>query len=159
MSHQIEPKIIQNIFLEPISSHNINMARNINNILFPLRYSPSFYEHILGSTLSKGFFFKYKNVIIGICSFNIKNNTECYIMTFGILEMYRNMGLGSQCIKILEEYVVRQYRVTYLRLHVHTGNIKGINFYKKNSYKIIKIEEVYYKNIEPTSAYILYKYM
>ncbi|KKO75775.1 n-alpha-acetyltransferase 50 isoform x2 [Vairimorpha ceranae] len=151
------------IKLEKITVQNIDLVKKMNESLFPIEYSHTFYKYILDTTCTKGFFFIFRDCKIGVCTFSIrgtlhnKSINECYIMTFGILDKYRNLGFGSKCIALLENYAVENYNVKSFKLHVHTSNFKGINFYKKNFYKITELEMNYYKNIEPCSAYLFVK--
>lgn len=147
-----------NIYLDPIEYYNIHIAKKFNHELFPIEYGTSFYVDLLTDKSSGGFFFKYYSYTLGLCTYRIEEE-ECYIMTFGILPVYRDVGVGSICINMIEKYVVNTYRIEYIKLHVHVNNTKGIKFYKRNKYKVYDIEEEYYKTLEERSAFVLIKYI
>jgi ribosomal protein S18 acetylase RimI-like enzyme len=147
-----------NIFLDPISYYNIHTVKKFNQELFPVEYGTSFYFSLLNDESTEGFFFKYYSYTLGLCTYRIKEK-ECYIMTFGILPVYRNAGVGSICINLIEKYAVYTYKIEYIKLHVHVNNTRGIKFYKRNKYKVSDMEEDYYKTLDDKSAYVLIKYM
>lgn len=151
-------EFISNIFLDPISQYNIHKVKKINQELFPVEYGTTFYLDLLNNESTGGFFFKYYSYTLGLCTYKIKEK-EFYIMTFGILSLYRNVGVGSICINMVEKYAIFTHQIGYIKLHVHVNNTKGIKFYKRNKYKVSDFEEEYYKTLEIKSAYVLIKYI
>ncbi|EQB60972.1 gnat family protein [Vairimorpha apis BRL 01] len=145
-----------NLTLVEIDHMNIEIMKNINDILFPVRYNKSFYTQIISKTYIRGFLFKLSYQIIGVCSFKILKN-ECYLMTFGILHEYRNNGIGSRSLYLIEKFICQNYNVTYIRLHVHITNKIAIRFYNKNLYQNHGVETNYYYSIEPSHAYVFIK--
>lgn len=145
-----------NLTLVEVNYMNIEIMKNINDILFPVRYKKSFYAQIISRPYIRGFLFKLSYQFIGVCSFKILKN-ECYLMTFGVLQEFRNNGIGSKSLQRIEKFVLLNYNVTHIRLHVHITNKIAIRFYIKNFYQNYGVETNYYCSIDPSHAYVFIK--
>ena len=66
----------------------------------------------------------------------IANNNELYISKFAIIPNYENRGIGTKCLKFIEDYA-KQNRYELIKLDVYDKSVGAIKFYQKNGYKII----------------------
>lgn len=88
---------------------------------------------------------------------NSEGKTYMYIMTICVLPVYRSKGIGGALLKKLEAAAVADKDISYLELHVQTGNDDALKFYEKHEYKNIELVEDYYQKVKPTSAHRLTK--
>lgn len=79
------------------------------------------------------------------------------MMTLGVLEPYRRLGLGSQLLQHILEQAKLAKDISKVYLHVQTTNNQGVKFYKKHDFQIVSTENDYYKHIEPRDAFLLSK--
>ncbi|KAI9296357.1 hypothetical protein K502DRAFT_289651 [Neoconidiobolus thromboides FSU 785] len=149
--------------LEAINEVNLSKLKLLNSILFPISYSPIFYKMVLLiGDYSRLCFYK-DNCVGAICCRvdtseldDTLEEGECsiYLMTLGVLSPYRRLGLGGALLEyILEKTKDSQFKRIYL--HVQINNDEAIQFYLKYGFKILERVGNYYRNIEPTDAYIL----
>jgi len=75
---------------------------------------------------------------IGFISFSLIKGNSYFIHKFYILQDKSNKGIGSEVLNQLIEMI----QPHELFLHVNRKNFKSINFYFKNGFKILKIEDV-----------------
>ncbi|KXS10301.1 acyl-CoA N-acyltransferase [Gonapodya prolifera JEL478] len=82
-----------------------------------------------------------------------------YIMTIGVLDEYRRMGIASQLLSSVINPLCTLFPLaSRVRLHVHTPNIAAVRLYERNGFRIVKEEKGYYahnKGVEPPDAYLL----
>lgn len=77
------------------------------------------------------------------------------MMTLGVLEPYRRLGLGSQLLQHIIEQAKLAKDISQVYLHVQTNNQQAVDFYKKHDFQIVSTQKDYYKHIEPRDAYLL----
>ncbi|TBU12512.1 putative N-acetyltransferase [Hamiltosporidium tvaerminnensis] len=146
------------IIFEHTSIKNILEMIKIDKLIYPLKYRKTFYGQLCNSQVKHGYLFLLDQKYIGCCSYEIdKECSNAYIMTFGIVNTFRRKGIGKICLEKLEKKLLNEFGIPIFRLHVQTSNSEALSFYKKNGYEVIKIEESYYRNILPKSAYFLEK--
>ncbi|ORZ14653.1 acyl-CoA N-acyltransferase [Absidia repens] len=153
--------IYQRIALGDLTVNNLGQLRKLNEVLFPIEYQSSFYE----DALHAGEFVKlvyYNDVCVGsVCcrkdaTENGKNSV--YIMTLGVLEPYRRLGLGDQLLEhILMEAGKEENAVNSVYLHVQINNDAAVAFYKKHGFEVVRTDKDYYKDVEPKDAFVLEK--
>ena len=79
---------------------------------------------------------------------------ETEVLNFVIDEAYQRKGYGQILLnKIIEESIKQSSEKIILEVKV--SNQKGINFYKKNNFKIVNIRKNYYK--DGSDAYLMIK--
>lgn len=144
------------VFFTRTTIDSIDALKRMNRVLFPITYGDAFYAKILGEANSHSFFMHDADACIGVCSLSVDNG-HAYLMTFGLLPAYRGHGLGSQCLRVVEGFVLNELGRMSICLHVQTNNLKAYAFYTKNGYTLSGVEESYYSNIWPSSAFILSK--
>lgn len=83
---------------------------------------------------------------------------KLYIISLGVLAPYRRMGVGSKLLdKCLRFVSTVLPEVTEAALHVHTGNVEAINFYRKFGFVEEEVIRGYYKRLVPPDASLLRK--
>lgn len=168
--------------LGDVTPNNLGQVKVLHKVLFPVNYDEKFYTELLEagefaklgtirllllSPKKLNFFFfciaYYNDVCVGTvcCRKEVDDiNPEffkVYMMTIGVLEPYRHLGLGSQLFEHILEQAKVAKNISKVYLHAQTNNNRAIEFYKKYDFDIVSTEEDYYKNIEPRDAYLLSK--
>lgn len=82
---------------------------------------------------------------------------KLYVLTLGVLEPYRRLGLGSRMVDYILKKAAEQPDVKEVYLHVQTGNDAAFAFYRKHGFEQAGSVPDYYKNITPTEAIIFRK--
>lgn len=77
------------------------------------------------------------NETIGFISVSAENNTDYFLHKFYIHQQKSNLGIGSEALNLL----VNLTNPKSLILTVNRKNIKSINFYFKNGFKIDRVED------------------
>ncbi|KAI8967377.1 acyl-CoA N-acyltransferase [Mycotypha africana] len=150
------------IDLGDITRNNLGQVRVLHKTLFPVEYKDNFYNELLEA----GEFAKLaycNDVCVGtVCcrkefvDEQVKDKFKIYMMTLGVLDPYRHLGIGTKMVQhILEQ--AKSSNITQVYLHVQINNTEAVDFYKKNGFDIISTEQDYYKNITPRDAYLLAK--
>lgn len=134
----------------------VAILKAIHTRLFPITYSESFYHKIFEDHSHQSFFIHNNQEYVGACSFYTRDDSA-YIMTFGILSLYRRHGFGSQALQLLESILKCHLRVSRVYLHVQTNNLAAISFYTKNSYTYKHSVPNYYHCLRPSSAFLFEK--
>ncbi|KAI8050129.1 acyl-CoA N-acyltransferase [Gilbertella persicaria] len=148
------------IDLGDVTKNNLGQVRVLHKTLFPVQYGENFYNELLEA----GEFAKlayYNDVCVGTvcCRREVDESNsdkfKIYMMTLGVLEPYRHLGIGSALVKHVIEQAKLAGDISQIYLHVQTSNTAAADFYKKNEFQVISTEKDYYKNIEPRDAYLL----
>ncbi|KAI8366889.1 n-alpha-acetyltransferase 50, NatE catalytic subunit [Blakeslea trispora] len=82
---------------------------------------------------------------------------KIYMMTLGVLQQYRRLGLGSVLLSYMMDYARQNPMITCLYLHVQTVNQAAIGFYLQHGFRIQQVVQDYYKLAENRDAFLLYK--
>ena len=80
---------------------------------------------------------------------------ECYIMTLGVLAVYRRLKIGSFMLETILKHYEKRREVIRIVLHVHSINEIALSMYRKFGFKIVAECPEYYKKLQPSSAYLL----
>ncbi|KAI9020230.1 acyl-CoA N-acyltransferase [Phycomyces nitens] len=150
----------QRTSLGDVTPNNLGQLRKLNTILFPVNYGEKFYNDVIESgELAKLAY--YNDVCVGaVCcrKDNVDGKTTIYMMTLGVLEPYRRLGLGNQLLEhILECAKEMKPAPESVHLHVQTTNDSAVAFYKKYGFEVTDTVKDYYKKIEQRDAYVLTK--
>ncbi|KAI7859328.1 acyl-CoA N-acyltransferase [Circinella umbellata] len=144
----------ERIALGDVTCNNVGQLRKLNQVIFPVNYGDKFYKDVIeAGELAKLVY--YNDVCVGaVCCRKETHGdeTQLYMMTLGVLEAYRKLGLGGRLLKHILEHASE---FSSINLHVQITNESALNFYKKNGFEVIGTEKDYYKHIEPRDAYIL----
>ncbi|KAI9005924.1 acyl-CoA N-acyltransferase, partial [Gaertneriomyces semiglobifer] len=161
-----------------INQDNICYLRQINAVVFPVKYADSFYRDVLlkhPQELSS----YYDNMPVGaICcrkeeivdlpvnylqnlpSKVCATSLRIYIMTVGVLASYRRYHIGSVLLEHIESHARADERVQHICLHVQTTNTDAIQFYRRHGFTSWALCRDYYKQnqgVEPPHALFLVK--
>lgn len=77
-----------------------------------------------------GYINVYKNAVWG----SFGGLGYCEIVDFGVLEKYRNLGIGSKLMDIAEEIAVQYADTVYLGVGLHSGYGSAQRMYYKRGY-------------------------
>lgn len=88
------------------------------------------------------------NIVVGIIDFipNMYNNQQssAYINLIMVKKEYRNNNIGKKVIRIIEEWLKEEHKITSVFISVQENNIKGIKFWLSLDYEIISEPELQY---------------
>ena len=83
---------------------------------------------------------------------------QLYIMTLGVLERYRRLGVGRKLLDYVLDKVLDKHRdVKEVRLHVQVNNDAALAFYAAHGFEKGPRVADYYKDVEPKDAFLLTK--
>ncbi|KAG2211688.1 acyl-CoA N-acyltransferase [Mucor mucedo] len=146
--------------LGDVTPNNLGQVRVLHKVLFPVNYGDNFYNELLEADEFAKLAY-YNDVCVGtVCCRKEADESnpekfKIYMMTLGVLEPYRRLGLGSRLLQHILEHAKLAKDISQVYLHVQTNNDQGVDFYKKHDFKIVSTEKDYYKHIEPRDAYLL----
>lgn len=135
-----------------------------------MRYSPKFYKDLLAPEGTTQYLYEEKYLkfamfqgfsVGAVCARMEKREEDgkynLYVMVINVLAAYRRRGVASQLLKYLTDTAAKDERVYQLVLHVQTSNEEAKEFYLANGFDDMGVVEDYYKNVEPTSAFLMQK--
>ncbi|TPX60282.1 hypothetical protein SpCBS45565_g07558 [Spizellomyces sp. 'palustris'] len=159
----------QGVSLQSVQEENVHLVRQINSVVFPVRYNDKFYREVAvvhPKELSCLAF--YHNTPIGaICCRKEPISTpegtptglsRIYIMTLGVLSPYRRLHIGSALLNQIVRHAVGDVSVEQLCLHVQTTNEEALRFYERHGFEKVCLFEGYYarnRGVVPPDAWFL----
>lgn len=151
-------QITYDIVFEVVSENNMECAKELQKLLFPVHYPDGFYNDLLCDPTKMSYVFRHADSVIGICSVNIEvEHSRCYLMTFGVVPEYRRRKIGTQCLLLLETFLMNKYGIKRMYLHVLSSNIGAKLFYMRLGYCFLRVENDYYRNLPVKSALFFVK--
>lgn len=78
-----------------------------------------------------------------------------YISTLVVLSPYRTHGIATHLLSAVLAYALRTYNVRSVGAHVWVNNTEGRAWYAKQGFKEVRVEEGYYRRLEPTGAVVV----
>lgn len=84
-----------------------------------------------------------------------EDSFKLYLLTFGVLDAYRRLGIGARMLEHILKKVDEQPDVREVYLHVQVGNDAALAFYREHGFVGDTIVPNYYKNIEGELSAIL----
>jgi ribosomal protein S18 acetylase RimI-like enzyme len=102
----------------------------------------------------------FRDVLVGAICCRIEpsdDNFKLYILTLGVLEPYRRLGIGARMLAHIEEKVAKDPGIKEIYLHVQDGNEAALQLYRSHAFGDEEHVADYYKNIEPSGAVRLRK--
>lgn len=133
-----------------ISKNSYKYSRFFNDPFLNKNNSKNIYCHwVESSFLKENKFFLYilkNNEILGYILFNIdEKNKKAIIELISVKENYIGKNIGTKMIKELEKYLKNYYKdIEILQVGTQSNNIKAINFYVKNGFKVKELRSVYH---------------
>ncbi|ORY02634.1 acyl-CoA N-acyltransferase [Basidiobolus meristosporus CBS 931.73] len=161
---QSRPKIeaTSKFTLHSVNEQNLAKLRRLNSVLFPIKYSERFYQVVQeAGEMAKLAYFKDTCVGTVCCRrehvSDSPEQTELYLMTLGVLSPYRRCGLGAMLLQHIFTECAKEKNIVKVYLHTQSGNQEALKFYEK--FGFIKSHEIehYYRHIQDSNAYVLYK--
>ncbi|KNE61357.1 hypothetical protein AMAG_06186 [Allomyces macrogynus ATCC 38327] len=146
--------------LRDITHENVESLRVLNAVIFPVRYNDKFYTDVaeMGGQYVKAAYHRGHMIGAVCCRREPAENGltySLYVMTLGVMSVYRRLGIGS----LLIEYVLRNARMdpacTGIRLHVQTSNEEAQRFYHRLGFDTITVVRNYYFRLTPPDAFLL----
>ncbi|KAI9003578.1 acyl-CoA N-acyltransferase [Gaertneriomyces semiglobifer] len=171
---------LPSVVLQTINYDNICYLRQINSLVFPVKYADSFYRDVLGKHPPELSWLAYhSNTPVGAICCRKEELVEppnptlnspspksagaplrIYIMTVGVLTNYRRYRIGSMLLEHIEGQARADERVQHICLHVQTTNTAAIQFYERHGFTSWALCRDYYKHnkgVEPPHALFLVK--
>ncbi len=152
----------QGVAWRDIDHENIELLKELNDALFPVKYHPNFYKAVLELPKDYAQFVVCDGKVIGAVCCKIESadqDDKLYIMTLGILAPYRGRGIGAKMLnKVLHSQSTLSRRVHEVYLHVQTSNVDALNFYKKHGFENAGIIHNYYKRLDVGIIYCPHYY-
>ncbi|CAL1387966.1 unnamed protein product [Linum trigynum] len=181
------PKISHrpSICFRAILPSDLEILEQLHTEVFPIRYEPEFFQHVVNgngivswAAIDRGRTNGNGDELIGFVTARIvlakeseigdllrfdssrPDQTLLYILTLGVVDTYRNLGVASSLILEVIRYAssVRTCRAIYL--HVISYNIAAIQLYKKMSFRCIRrLLGFYFINGQHYDSYLFVYYV
>lgn len=143
-----------------INAKNLGQLKVINAATLPVSYSEQFYSSLI-STHTKYSWFAYLNdLTVGAITCReevIEDSKYGHVMTCTVLPAYQRLKIGSQLLSHLEEALRSDPEIKGIHMHVWTKNEAAFNFYKRQGLEVVRIDEGYYKDLDPSDGYVMRK--
>jgi len=139
---------------------NIEQLLTINKSILPVQYSEAFYKGVLERGRKFAYFAYFNDVVVGAVSCrmeNVKDEIKLYVLTLGVLEPYRRLGIGLKLLEKVLDIAKRNPQVVSVYLHVHVVNQNAIHFYLKHDFKEMERIQDYYSKIDEPHCLLLEK--
>jgi ribosomal protein S18 acetylase RimI-like enzyme len=154
--------------LVKVTAENIKRMKNLNSLLFPVSYGENFYKRLVnleseaylsywGEKCIGAVCFRKEKIVTDLYITKKEFKYQLYIMTLGVLSIYRHRGVGSILLKKVLQIGMGDPSVIGICLHVQVNNRTAIEFYKRFGFSISSVSPNYYLKLDPSDAYILYK--
>ncbi|KAJ2160070.1 hypothetical protein GGF46_002528 [Coemansia sp. RSA 552] len=162
--------------LQAVSMENVNKVRNLNAVLFPVRYSAMFYKCLVeaGQFAHLAFyggtcvgtitcrkqplgFADMPSAVVAAPSLQMRPpvDYEMYMMTLGVLAPYRRLGIARTLVDAAVASAGADPSIKRVVLHVQINNDDALRFYHKQGFTTMQMVERYYRLLEPPHAYLL----
>lgn len=82
-----------------------------------------------------------------------KNRVELWILSFILMEKYRNKGIGTKVVEYLEDYFSTGCNVSDYYVIVTQANKQGRDFWASRGYNVARIAKDIYENQRGTIIY------
>uniref|UniRef100_A0A5B7AS49 N-alpha-acetyltransferase 60 n=1 Tax=Davidia involucrata TaxID=16924 RepID=A0A5B7AS49_DAVIN len=173
------------ISYRPIRPSDLEVLEKIHDDLFPIRYESEFFHNVVNGRdiVSWGAVDRSRpngqsDELIGFVTARIvlakeseiedllrsdsskPDQTLVYILTLGVVESYRNLGIATLLIQGVIKYAssIPTCRVVYL--HVISYNNAAIHFYKKMSFQCVRrLYGFYFINGQHYDSYLFIYYV
>ncbi|OAY70286.1 Histone acetyltransferase MCC1 [Ananas comosus] len=173
------------IVYRPIRPSDIEILEQIHVNLFPIRYEREFFLNVVNShgIVSWGAVDISRpngesDELIGFVTTRIiaakdseiedlvrynsprKDLTLVYILTLGVVDEYRNLGIATSLVQEVIKYATSISNCRAVYLHVISYNQPAINFYKKMLFKLVRrLPKFYYIRGQHYDSYLFVYYV
>lgn len=138
----------------------VEKLRVLDKACFPVTYYDKYYDALVTNGFSKlSNIAWYHDVLVGsittrLEAADVEGKAKAYIMTLGVLEPYRGMGIATMLLRTVLEYVATESNVVEVTLHVQVGSA-ALGLYQKHGFVIKEEVKDYYTGITPTNDALL----
>ncbi|XP_072955956.1 histone acetyltransferase MCC1 [Typha angustifolia] len=173
------------IAYRPIRPSDLEVLEQIHAALFPIRYEREFFLNVVNGngivswgaidvSRSDG----QSDELVGFITTRIitakdseiedlirynttrKDLTLVYILTLGVAEHYRNLGIATSLVQEVIKYATSISNCRAVYLHVISYNQPAIDFYKKMSFKLVRrLPKFYYIRGQHYDSYLFVYYV
>ncbi|CAN1164929.1 Histone acetyltransferase MCC1 [Linum perenne] len=173
------------ICFRAILPSDLEILERMHAEIFPIRYESEFFQHVVNghdivswAAIDRGRPNGNGDEMIGFVTARIvlakeseigdllrydpsrPDQTLLYILTLGVVDTYRNLGIASSLIREVIQYAssIRTCRAIYL--HVISYNIAAIQLYKKMSFRCIRrLQGFYFINGQHYDSFLFVYYV
>ncbi|KAJ1756446.1 hypothetical protein LPJ77_002484 [Coemansia sp. RSA 2523] len=167
MATMTEPNSPARVELRAVDASVMLKVRNLNTVLFPVRYTGTFYKCLLQDDQFARLAY-YGSVCVGTVTCRkqplgfaesnvVGQHTMCemYMMTLGVLAPYRRLGIARGLLESALAAAAQDPTIRRVVLHVQIDNDDALRFYHKHGFATVRMVERYYKLLDPPHAYLL----
>lgn len=173
------------ICYRPIRPSDFDVLERIHGRLFPIRYESTFFQDVVNGRdivswgavdLSRpndqsdeliGFVtarivLAKESEIVDLLGYDSakSDQTLVYVLTLGVVEAYRSLGIASSLIREVIKYASSISTCRAVYLHVISFNISAINLYKKMSFKCVRrLQGFYFINGQHYDSFLFVHYV
>ncbi|GAB4826432.1 Histone acetyltransferase mcc1 [Ancistrocladus abbreviatus] len=173
------------ISYRPIRPSDLQILEQMHADLFPIRYESEFFhsvvsgrdivswgavdcsrpnaqgDELVGFVTTKLVLAKESEISDLLrCDSSTSDQTLVYILTLGVVESYRNLGIASALIREVIKYASNIATCRAVYLHVISYNAPAIHLYKKMSFKCVRrLYGFYLINGQHYDAYLFVYYV
>ncbi|KAH7426975.1 hypothetical protein KP509_10G024900 [Ceratopteris richardii] len=147
------------VSLVKLSEENLGLLKQLNAVLFPIRYQKQYYMQALASAPFSQLAF-FRNTCVGSITCRLEDSftgKRLYVFTLGVLAPYRRMGIGSKLMKFIMELAEDDGEILDVYLHVQVNNEEALQFYQKFGFEVRDLIRNYYRRIDPPDCFLLSK--
>jgi ribosomal protein S18 acetylase RimI-like enzyme len=133
-----------------ISKNSFKFSRFFNDPFLDKKRSRNIYSHWVESAFldENRYFLYYKTdqYILGYILFRIDSqNKKVIIELISVKEGKENKSIGTRMVNALECFLLREFTdTTIIQVGTQSNNIKAINFYEKNGFRVKEIRSIYH---------------
>lgn len=157
------------IVYRPIRASDLDVLEHIHAALFPIRYERDFFvnvvnghgivswaavdisspdgrtDEVIGFVTTRLILAK-DSEIEDLLSFDVsrKDQSLVYILTLGVVEQYRNLGIANALVQEVIKYASGIVNCKAVYLHVIAYNQPAIKFYQKMLFKLVRRLPMFY---------------
>ncbi|KAG4987363.1 hypothetical protein JHK85_030346 [Glycine max] len=167
----VKPKVSTQpkICYRPIRPSDLDILEHIHGRLFPIRYESTFFhdvvngrdivswgavdssrpdgqsDELIGFVTARIVLAKESEIVDMLGYDSAKSDqTLVYVLTLGVVEAYRSLGVASSLIREVIKYASSIPTCRAVYLHVISYNNPAINLYKKMSFKCVRRLQGFY---------------
>ncbi|PON77550.1 FkbH domain containing protein [Parasponia andersonii] len=181
----IKPSPRPVICFRPIRPSDLGILEKIHTDLFPIRYESEFFQNVVNgrdivswAAVDRNQPDGQSDVLIGFVTARIvlakesevgdmlsydslkSDQTLVYILTLGVVEAYRNLGIASSLIREVIKYASTVPTCRAVYLHVISYNNPAIHLYNKMSFRCVRrLQGFYLINGQHYDSYLFVYYV
>ncbi len=149
----------------------IQKIKVMDKFIFPVSFNDKYYNALVTNGFHKfNALAFYHDMLVGSCTCRreklegdeaaatVNGGDRLYVMTIGVLEAYRRLGIGVKLMQRVIDAVANETseKICDVSLHVQVGS-PAFEFYKSFGFEVIKEEKGYYTKLEVNDALLLRK--